>query len=261
MPLTGPRGALSSLAVVALVAAFVFGTTAPAQAATVSESQGRTTIVAGTNKHRTANDRSLLKTSAALDKVAQAWAASLAKSRNLAHNPKVFTQIPGGWTSAGENVAYNCGYSAPASKLVSQWKASAGHNANMLSSKYTHLGVGYATDKYGCAWGVQVFAGYPSSKTLSSSATLQTYFSTSKPAISGTRKVGSKLTASVTAWQPSATFTYQWRRDGKAISGATGKTYLLRAADKGHQIDVKVTGKRANYVTKARFSAKTATIG
>ncbi|GMA37204.1 hypothetical protein [Demequina litorisediminis] len=120
--------------------------------------------------------------------------------------------------------------------------------------------MGYATDKYGCAWGVQVFGGYPSSKTLSSSATLQTYFSTSKPAISGTRKVGSKATASVTAWQPSATFTYQWRRDGKAISGATGKTYLLRAADKGHQIDVKVTGKRANYVTKARFSAKTASI-
>ena len=44
------------------------------------------------------------------------------------------------WRSAGENIAY--GYRAPEA-VVSAWMGSSGHRANILSAKYTQIGVGY----------------------------------------------------------------------------------------------------------------------
>ncbi|WP_143340384.1 CAP domain-containing protein [Demequina sp. NBRC 110057] len=260
MPSTAPRRTLATLAATVLAFALAATAAVPAHAATVTEGQGRTAITAGTNKHRVANQVSQLRTSAAMDKVAQDWAKALASSGSLRHNPKYSSQIPSGWKSAGENVAYNCGYSAPATTMVGQWKRSAGHNKNMLNRGFTHIGVGFATDKYGCAWGVQVFAGYASSKTLAASVQAQSFTSTAAPVVKGTRKVGSTLTASVPAWKPSPSFTYEWRRDGKKISGAAGKSYVLRAADKGHRISVKVTGKKSGYISKARVSQSTGSI-
>ncbi|RII99176.1 hypothetical protein DZF97_16095, partial [Clavibacter nebraskensis] len=35
---------------------------------------------------------------------------------------------------------------------------------------------------------------------------------------------------------------YQWKRDGKVITGATAKTYTLTAADRGHTVTVVVSG-------------------
>ena len=48
---------------------------------------------------------------------------------------------------------------------------------------------------------------------------------------------------------PSPTYTYRWYRDGVAISGATGKSYKIVAADQGTQISVQVTMKRKNFAT------------
>ncbi len=50
---------------------------------------------------------------------------------------------------------------------------------------------------------------------------------------------------------------YQWYRSGKAIKGATSKTYKLVAADRADRITVKVTGTKAGYATAAKTSAKT----
>lgn len=52
--------------------------------------------------------------------------------------------------------------------------------------------------------------------------------------------VGDTLNASVSPAQ--ATVTYQWLRDGGAISGATGASYVLTSADEGKKISVTVTG-------------------
>ena len=69
---------------------------------------------------------------------------------------------------------------------------------------------------------------------------------TGAPTISGTAQVGETLTASTTGISDSdgltnATFTYQWLADDAAISGATGSTYTLVAADSGKAIKVQVS--------------------
>lgn len=80
---------------------------------------------------------------------------------------------------------------------------------------------------------------------------------TSIGAITGTTTVGSTLTAGAVA--PSgATVSYQWRRNGTNISGATGSSYVLVAADQGTVISVVATG--TGQYSQAATSANTATI-
>jgi hypothetical protein len=65
------------------------------------------------------------------------------------------------------------------------------------------------------------------------------------PTMSGTAQVGSTLTAKTGAWDSGVTLTYQWLRNGVAISGATSLNYVLVAADEGKLIAIKVTGSKA----------------
>lgn len=63
------------------------------------------------------------------------------------------------------------------------------------------------------------------------------------PAISGSTSIGSLLTSTSGAWTgtPAPTFTYQWRRDGANIAGATSATYTVTLADAGAQLTCRVT--------------------
>jgi hypothetical protein len=79
-----------------------------------------------------------------------------------------------------------------------------------------------------------------------------------KPAVSGTAKVGSTLTATAGTWKPAPpTLTYQWFRDGTAIPGATARTYRLVAADAGHPVTVRAIAAKPGYTTRYRTSAPT----
>ncbi len=69
--------------------------------------------------------------------------------------------------------------------------------------------------------------------------------------------MGKKLTAKVKAWNPVATFTYQWYANGTAIKGATKSTWKLAKSQKGKKITVKVTGSRADYTTVSLTSKAT----
>ena len=75
------------------------------------------------------------------------------------------------------------------------------------------------------------------------------------PVVSGTPAVGKKLKASVASWEPVATSSYEWYRDGAKIARATASTYVLVAKDKGALITVRVTGKRAGYASVTLESA------
>jgi hypothetical protein len=86
------------------------------------------------------------------------------------------------------------------------------------------------------------------------------FAATYAPVITGTKRVGSTLKATTRAWSPTATFSYQWRRNGAAITGATGSSYRLASADYGKTISVTVTGRRSGYTTKGRTSLATTTI-
>ena len=62
------------------------------------------------------------------------------------------------WRSLGENV----GYSSPTSNTLwtihVMFVRSAGHRANILNPKYTHMGVGVHKDSQGRVWVAEVFA-------------------------------------------------------------------------------------------------------
>lgn len=80
------------------------------------------------------------------------------------------------------------------------------------------------------------------------------------PSISGTRAVGSTLTASTGAWTAGAKFSYQWYADGKAVAKATRSTFKLTKAQHGKKMTVKVTGKRTGYETASATSKPTAKV-
>jgi serine protease len=78
----------------------------------------------------------------------------------------------------------------------------------------------------------------------------------SSPSVRGTFKVGHKLSASAGTWSPTSTrTTYQWLRNGKKISGATGIQRKLTHKDKGKKISVKVTVRASGYTTQSATSA------
>ncbi len=69
---------------------------------------------------------------------------------------------------------------------------------------------------------------------------------TSAPAISGTGTVGQTLTCTTGNWTYSPTsYTYQWRRGGANISGATASTHVNVAADSGTTLTCVVTAHNA----------------
>ncbi|MCU1406059.1 MAG: hypothetical protein JWQ43_2362 [Glaciihabitans sp.] len=77
-----------------------------------------------------------------------------------------------------------------------------------------------------------------------------------------TSKPGLWLTAVVPTWTPAASATtLQWKRNGTAIKGATGRTYTLTAADVSTTITVTVKGAKSGYVSTSKTSAKTSNVG
>ena len=79
---------------------------------------------------------------------------------------------------------------------------------------------------------------------------------TKAPSVSGTARLGSTLKASTGTWSASgATYSYQWRRGGKAIKGATKRTYKLKKADVGKRVSVRVTASLAGRDDGASSSA------
>ncbi len=156
---------LGALLLAALLSAFL---SVPAVASQDETSSGFETVLRGTNDYRKLNGVDRLVHDPRMSAVAQAWAermaADYASSGDLnaafRHNPNMSTQVPSGWESVGENIAMNGGYSQPYDRLLAQWRLSPGHNANMLNSRWTHIGIGTYQDDTGRTWGVQVFGDY-----------------------------------------------------------------------------------------------------
>ncbi|MCW5951143.1 MAG: hypothetical protein KIT69_02650 [Propionibacteriaceae bacterium] len=89
----------------------------------------------------------------------------------------------------------------------------------------------------------------------------QQFRSVTKPAISGTRKVGRVLTATVKSKPRASDWTYQWYRNGRPITAATAKQYRLTGDDHGKRIMVTATAWLAGYAaTESKASARTAKI-
>jgi uncharacterized protein YkwD len=142
----------ATLALLAVLASMLtsLATAAPASAAPSVPSAERA-FVSSINSYRRATHRSQLRTSASLTLVARRWAQSMARSNRLAHNRRVTSQVRS-WRYLGENV----GVGPSTSSLHRAFVRSAPHRANLVSTRYTHIGVGVAYG-HGRLWVVEVF--------------------------------------------------------------------------------------------------------
>ncbi|MFK4788873.1 fibronectin type III domain-containing protein [Microbacterium sp. ZW T5_56] len=159
---------------------------------------------------------------------------------------KTLTAVSGSWTSG--------------TKLTYQWKRN-GINVSGATAATYRLA---AADK-GAKLTVTVtgaLAGYTSASRLSAStaAVAAGTLTIGTPTISGKVAVGQRLSAAPGTWTAGASFTYQWLRDGIAITGATGSAYNVAVADLGKKISVKVTGSLSGYTTASKTSAVTVAV-
>lgn len=153
--------------IVGMIAAFGVVTPAYASVApTPTELNNvRTQILNATNVARAQAGLPPLVANAALNNVAQNCSLSQANNNTMAHCPNYYDNYPGGWTSAGENVA--SGYTSVQS-LMTGWLNSPGHRANILTGSFTDLGVGYYFSDSGIPYYTQNFGAYSSTQTVPS---------------------------------------------------------------------------------------------
>ncbi|MFD4502123.1 Tat pathway signal protein [Streptomyces sp. NPDC058457] len=80
--------------------------------------------------------------------------------------------------------------------------------------------------------------------------------STAAPKITGTAKVDAKVTATTGSWSSTpASYTYQWKADGKAVSGATAASYTVPSSLLGKKLTVTVTAMRSGWLSGSATSA------
>ena len=113
----------------------------------------------------------------------------------------------------------------------------------------------------GAAVSAQVVAQLGASRSQRATAAVTikrgTFTKRRAPRITGTMRLGRRLTARHGAWSPKpSAFRYQWLRDGHKIAGATSAHYRLKRQDRGHAISVRIRVKRSGYATRSITTAK-----
>jgi uncharacterized protein YkwD len=126
-------------------------------------------VVDLTNVERIDHGRGPLRANLRLMRAAQMHAEQMARARRLSHDlpnatyPHTEDRLAATryrWQMYGENVAFG---QSNATEAVRSWMHSPGHRSNILSAGYTEVGTGYAVDRMGRPYFVQVF-GRPSSR-------------------------------------------------------------------------------------------------
>ena len=166
------------------------------------------------------------------------------------------------WTGSGNATNWGSAMSritnsTPAVGAVAWWKAgvkpagSAGHVA-YVEKVVSANEIIVSQDSWGgdFSWArvTRTSGGWPSGFIHFNDVRLQ---NTVKPAITGTAKVGSTLTARRGTWSPTdAAFAYQWKANGVAIAGATRTTLTPALAQVGKRITVQVTASHSGYASR-----------
>ncbi|MDR7087409.1 hypothetical protein J2X11_002248 [Aeromicrobium panaciterrae] len=83
-------------------------------------------------------------------------------------------------------------------------------------------------------------------------------FKSVNPTVSGAARVGNRIGLATGQWTPTPSkFSYQWRRDGTKITGATAKSYVLTAADHCAHVTVEAKASRNSKLTVRESIAAT----
>lgn len=114
------------------------------------------------NEEREQQNIAALQEDKELSAIAQTKAEDMAKNNYFAHNSPTYGTVGNmldhfsyDWSAYGENIAK--GYTT-AKTVVQGWMESPGHRANILQSRFTHIGTGYATDQNGNPHWVHMFS-------------------------------------------------------------------------------------------------------
>jgi hypothetical protein len=68
------------------------------------------------------------------------------------------------------------------------------------------------------------------------------------PVVKGRARVGNRLKATTGTWTPTPSgYRYRWLRNGRAITKATGRAYVLTRKDLGKRIAVRITASRPGH--------------
>ncbi|WP_461474714.1 FG-GAP-like repeat-containing protein [Microbacterium sp. HJ5] len=185
----------------------------PAQAATADTA----TVFSQTNAQRVKAGLKPLISDSTLDRAAQAWAQQLAKSCTFAHSTaswRTSRTASAGWSATGENIA--AGYSSGA--VVSAWMASSGHRANILNSRYTGVGIGYAKGTCYSSYWVQIF-GLSKSATVPGTGDADSDHDADIVAVDSQGRLLVYRGNGAGGWQGSATAVGTgWRADDKLVT-------------------------------------------
>ncbi|MEF2975683.1 hypothetical protein [Subtercola sp. YIM 133946] len=196
----------------------------------------------------------LVALAAALAVPSAAEAGTLTAAKTLTATP---TPTLSGTTTVGHTLAITAGSWAPAPvTLAYQWKRGGTAIAGATAKTYTLTNADAGSTITASVTGTKT--GYLAvSKTSAPSATIGGgTLATATPTVSGTARVGQKLSSATGSWGPApVSFTYAWLRDGVVISGATSSYHTLTPADAGHSVAVRVTGSKGSFTSASKTSA------
>jgi uncharacterized protein YkwD len=176
MPNRSRLARFAALVAVALAASLPLAAPASAGTLTVSATD-EDAFVSKINAERAKVGLAALKVCDQVRTVARNWSTTMAANNNFVHNPNYASQMPSGWTRAGENIAWGSGTYANASSLHTSLMNSSGHRANILGD-FTHVGVGVVKEANSPVemWVTQNFGKYPNGcGTTSSTPTTTKY--------------------------------------------------------------------------------------
>ena len=137
--------------------------TAQSRSGPAATSRVAADVIRLTNIERVHYQRAALRANPRLMRAAQLQADQMAAASHMAHvlpdapYPRTEDRIAAAnyrWQTVGENVAFG---QANATKVLDSWMHSRGHRTNILNSTFTEMGAGYAVDRSGRPYYVQVF--------------------------------------------------------------------------------------------------------
>ncbi|MFZ9309648.1 MAG: S8 family serine peptidase [Candidatus Nanopelagicales bacterium] len=155
---------------------------------------------------------------------------------------KLLTAQPGTWDS-GVSLGY-------------QWKRN-GQNIDAANNSTYRL----TESDYGKQISVtttgskQGFVSVSRTSNPSASIGLGQFSAITTPQIQGTAKVGETLFINPLSWDEGVVYSYQWRIDGVAVSGATNSTFTLPVDAWRKNVSVDVSGTKSFFESATRTSA------
>jgi hypothetical protein len=183
----------------------------------------------------------------------QVWS----RSQTLLTKPQITSKATvSGTARTGSKLTCSAGWSGYNTTVAWSWLRDGKVISGATSKTHTLTSDDY-THKVSCKVTVSNGAGSVNSASPAVTVAVGSSLKATKAAsISGTAKVGYRLTAAHGTWSPTATsYSYSWKRNGKTITGATKSTYVLVKADKGQKITVTVTAHRYGWTNGSSTTA------